>query len=108
MTMITPSYLGETIEYSSLHACRSTLEDPTCTVSAKPASGSPLLSSAVTVTANGASGDTLVGTDSESDTAGAACVEVCGRPANVAKAVINTKPVHLRRNIRTSLRIVPM
>ena len=30
MTMITPSYLGETIEYSSLHACRSTLEDPTC------------------------------------------------------------------------------
>ena len=32
MTMITPSYLGETIEYSSLHACRSTLEDPTCAV----------------------------------------------------------------------------
>ena len=31
MTMITPSYLGETIEYSSLHACRSTLEDPTDT-----------------------------------------------------------------------------
>ena len=31
MTMITPSYLGETIEYSSLHACRSTLEDPTVT-----------------------------------------------------------------------------
>ena len=31
MTMITPSYLGETIEYSSLHACRSTLEDPTST-----------------------------------------------------------------------------
>ena len=30
MTMITPSYLGETIEYSSLHACRSTLEDPMC------------------------------------------------------------------------------
>ena len=29
MTMITPSYLAETIEYSSLHACRSTLEDPT-------------------------------------------------------------------------------
>ena len=29
MTVITPSYLGETIEYSSLHACRSTLEDPT-------------------------------------------------------------------------------
>ena len=29
MTMLTPSYLGETIEYSSLHACRSTLEDPT-------------------------------------------------------------------------------
>ena len=28
MTMITPSYLGDTIEYSSLHACRSTLEDP--------------------------------------------------------------------------------
>ena len=33
MTMITPSYLGETIEYSSLHACRSTLEDPTMNVS---------------------------------------------------------------------------
>ena len=32
MTMITPSYLGETIEYSSLHACRSTLEDPTLLV----------------------------------------------------------------------------
>ena len=32
MTMITPSYLGETIEYSSLHACRSTLEDPTCPI----------------------------------------------------------------------------
>ena len=32
MTMITPSYLGETIEYSSLHACRSTLEDPTATL----------------------------------------------------------------------------
>ena len=32
MTMITPSYLGETIEYSSLHACRSTLEDPTSTI----------------------------------------------------------------------------
>ena len=40
MTMITPSYLGETIEYSSLHACRSTLEDPTyhATVSARPTS----------------------------------------------------------------------
>ena len=34
MTMITPSYLGETIEYSSLHACRSTLEDPTVAVEA--------------------------------------------------------------------------
>ena len=33
MTMITPSYLGETIEYSSLHACRSTLEDPTASTS---------------------------------------------------------------------------
>ena len=33
MTMITPSYLGETIEYSSLHACRSTLEDPTYSTS---------------------------------------------------------------------------
>ena len=33
MTMITPSYLGETIEYSSLHACRSTLEDPTAAAS---------------------------------------------------------------------------
>ena len=33
MTMITPSYLGETIEYSSLHACRSTLEDPTASCS---------------------------------------------------------------------------
>ena len=34
MTMITPSYLGETIEYSSLHACRSTLEDPTSSAAA--------------------------------------------------------------------------
>ena len=37
MTMITPSYLGETIEYSSLHACRSTLEDPTIQVSVQAA-----------------------------------------------------------------------
>ena len=36
MTMITPSYLGETIEYSSLHACRSTLEDPTTPKIARP------------------------------------------------------------------------
>ena len=36
MTMITPSYLGETIEYSSLHACRSTLEDPTAIANAAP------------------------------------------------------------------------
>ena len=36
MTMITPSYLGETIEYSSLHACRSTLEDPTFTKKSYP------------------------------------------------------------------------
>ena len=36
MTMITPSYLGETIEYSSLHACRSTLEDPTVVVGLLP------------------------------------------------------------------------
>ena len=35
MTMITPSYLGETIEYSSLHACRSTLEDPTVAMLAR-------------------------------------------------------------------------
>ena len=35
MTMITPSYLGETIEYSSLHACRSTLEDPTAPMTAE-------------------------------------------------------------------------
>ena len=39
MTMITPSYLGETIEYSSLHACRSTLEDPTTTAAARPSAG---------------------------------------------------------------------
>ena len=36
MTMITPSYLGETIEYSSLHACRSTLEDPTFAKAVEP------------------------------------------------------------------------
>ena len=36
MTMITPSYLGETIEYSSLHACRSTLEDPTGVLTTQP------------------------------------------------------------------------
>ena len=39
MTMITPSYLGETIEYSSLHACRSTLEDPTLIDAAQYKSG---------------------------------------------------------------------
>ena len=39
MTMITPSYLGETIEYSSLHACRSTLEDPTSAKFGLPAGG---------------------------------------------------------------------
>ena len=49
MTMITPSYLGETIEYSSLHACRSTLEDPTRRVktlrfTAPAVETSPLLS----------------------------------------------------------------
>ena len=48
MTMITPSYLGETIEYSSLHACRSTLEDPTsgsqirCVCDFEMAPGSPM------------------------------------------------------------------
>ena len=44
MTMITPSYLGETIEYSSLHACRSTLEDPTaaCTGRTFPKNGCTL------------------------------------------------------------------
>ena len=44
MTMITPSYLGETIEYSSLHACRSTLEDPTVqalSISSSPAQTLP-------------------------------------------------------------------
>ena len=40
MTMITPSYLGETIEYSSLHACRSTLEDPTAMSSEREIRGS--------------------------------------------------------------------
>ena len=59
MTMITPSYLGETIEYSSLHACRSTLEDPTwnvvlvagawavagCTENVDPSRGPPPLPS---------------------------------------------------------------
>ena len=42
MTMITPSYLGETIEYSSLHACRSTLEDPTLLSLAKAEEAMPL------------------------------------------------------------------
>jgi hypothetical protein len=46
MTMITPSYLGETIEYSSLHACRSTLEDPT--KEAKPRQQEKIDSKAVT------------------------------------------------------------
>ena len=41
MTMITPSYLGETIEYSSLHACRSTLEDPTSPYLSEMARGRP-------------------------------------------------------------------
>ena len=42
MTMITPSYLGETIEYSSLHACRSTLEDPTLHLSEAAEQGDEL------------------------------------------------------------------
>ena len=42
MTMITPSYLGETIEYSSLHACRSTLEDPTGKDLMEPGEAAPL------------------------------------------------------------------
>ena len=47
MTMITPSYLGETIEYSSLHACRSTLEDPTRTLGAAvPDDGAQLFTTA--------------------------------------------------------------
>ena len=41
MTMITPSYLGETIEYSSLHACRSTLEDPTLKFHTTAPAGNP-------------------------------------------------------------------
>ena len=41
MTMITPSYLGETIEYSSLHACRSTLEDPTLRMAFRQRPSSP-------------------------------------------------------------------
>ena len=52
MTMITPSYLGETIEYSSLHACRSTLEDPTsAALSGVVADASGAAISAATVTA---------------------------------------------------------
>ena len=47
MTMITPSYLGETIEYSSLHACRSTLEDPTMTVAGKEAPANSVPAAAV-------------------------------------------------------------
>ena len=43
MTMITPSYLGETIEYSSLHACRSTLEDPTVVAAGVEAIGNGFL-----------------------------------------------------------------
>ena len=50
MTMITPSYLGETIEYSSLHACRSTLEDPTARGTGRTAGKRPWLSARVTLT----------------------------------------------------------
>ena len=50
MTMITPSYLGETIEYSSLHACRSTLEDPT------PKRNDPRPSFLITILKSAASG----------------------------------------------------
>ena len=50
MTMITPSYLGETIEYSSLHACRSTLEDPTTRTRCRvPTMEGPLKRAFVTV-----------------------------------------------------------
>ena len=51
MTMITPSYLGETIEYSSLHACRSTLEDPNRIVPVLLQSERPLNPQGVAVTA---------------------------------------------------------
>ena len=43
MTMITPRYLGETIEYSSLHACRSTLEDPTAAPERSADVGTPVI-----------------------------------------------------------------
>ena len=55
MTMITPSYLGETIEYSSLHACRSTLEDPTYTMQNAVGSAAPIGDMMVVV------GDALLG-----------------------------------------------
>ena len=58
MTMITPSYLGETIEYSSLHACRSTLEDPT---SADVVSVSAAGAEAASDTTNVMSPETYVG-----------------------------------------------
>ena len=57
MTMITPSYLGETIEYSSLHACRSTLEDPTVrppmVIAKYPSSAPPNGSCPITHSMNG-------------------------------------------------------
>lgn len=52
MTMITPSYLGETIEYSSLHACRSTLEDPTSAQSLVPKAPKLNLSSYILIEAS--------------------------------------------------------
>ena len=68
MTMITPSYLGETIEYSSLHACRSTLEDPTASGRKPPAS--PVRHTAEPPRKNGPPPEAAVSKKAESRTNG--------------------------------------
>ena len=62
MTMITPSYLGETIEYSSLHACRSTLEDPTKVDAEIPAPASGVLQEIKVTEGTTVNVNTVVGT----------------------------------------------
>ena len=69
MTMITPSYLGETIEYSSLHACRSTLEDPTTQIVVRQGPRRPVQQATIL-------GDEIFPGRREADSAGARQHEV--------------------------------
>ena len=79
MTMITPSYLGETIEYSSLHACRSTLEDPT----------------------HARSDDKALADSASADRGGASLIQTSRQLARVA-AEVTPSVVHIESRFETS------